>query len=134
MHLSRGHTNSDVISHLPFTVPADLKSITHLFASIQVNQSFPVANCQAYERQNVTPAGRCIRLLLGGLMTLHEEWHRALCQMLIHCRSDGGGGCQNTLKGKGLEMRRSINGASLTMMIICAFIKDQQRFEQCQKI
>lgn len=31
MHLSRGHTNSNVISSLPFTESADLKSVTHLF-------------------------------------------------------------------------------------------------------
>lgn len=52
------------------------------------------------------------------MSTIHEEWHRALCQMLIHCRGDGGG--QNTLKGKGLEMRRSVNGASVNMMIVWA--------------
>lgn len=40
MHLSRGHTNSNVISALPFTDFADLKSVTHLSRPFSINDSF----------------------------------------------------------------------------------------------
>lgn len=75
MHLSRGHTNSNVISGLPFTESADLKSVTHLFllhSALIIR--FQGGNCRAYERQNVTLAGRCMRLLLGvDLLDVHGE-------------------------------------------------------------
>lgn len=69
------------------------------------------------------------------MSTIHEEWHRALCQMLIHCRGDGGG--SEHFKGerfRDAKKRKWSISKYDDRLGLQHFIKDQRRFEQCQKI